>query len=104
MARCYAQHLNWSDERVKLWAGFQKLPEGAVHLITANDWWDPDINPGDQESVWLLGSGDRASSIFSSLPPGEHELEFPSDTWLDHWTVHLTRTDLAMLKKIQGSH
>ncbi len=104
VARCYAQHLNWSDERVKLWAGFQKLPEGAVHLITANDWWDPDINPGDQESVWLLGSGDRASSIFSSLPPGEHELKFPSDTWLDHWTVHLTRTDLAMLKKIQGSH
>jgi len=99
VARCYAQQLNWPAERVKLWTGPQKSPEGAVHLISASDWWVPDFTAEEKASVWLLGSGERAMSIFNSLPPGEHEFEFPSDTWLNHWTVNLVRTDAAMLKE-----
>ena len=97
IARYYAKQLGWSDPRVRLWTGENRLPGAAVHLINREDWWFPDDGPGSNQPAWLLGSGQSAANVFDALPPGERDYELRSDTHLSEWTVRLAEIEESRL-------
>lgn len=91
IARYYAHQLQWPNDRVRLWTGAAHLPGDAVHLVGRDDWWILHDDPVQNNTVWILGSDESSDLFFDVVPPGVREFEFPSDTYLREWTIHLAK-------------
>lgn len=89
VTRYYAAQFRWPADRVRLWTGEDRMPGAAIHLIRHADWWLPNEHRSPTEPIWFVSS---VNSI-PSAPDDEFtpEYEFPSDTWLDHWSVQVVQ-------------
>lgn len=106
IAQYYARQMHWSDDRVKLWTGQDRMLGAAVHLMKRTDWWEPDSNSAPEQLIWVLWTHDSSPDVADMVPRGDGEFEFRSDTFLGEWTIHaalITKERLLQIEmKIDG--
>ena len=86
VARYYCSQLGWSNDRVKIWTGLDQDSAEASHLVSDSDWWK---SRTQRVAAWWIEPSTKAEPLSSGTviesPP------YPSDLWIDDWTVHVRR-------------